>query len=46
MDELDKKENIQMKTNFNSVKEFFNERKYLSNKQLELIKIIQKLNIN
>jgi glutathionyl-hydroquinone reductase len=46
MDELDKKENIQMKTNFNSVKEFFNERKYLSNKQLELLKIIQKLNIN
>jgi len=46
IDELDKKENIQMKTNFNSVKEFFNERKYLSNKQLELLKIIQKLNIN
>ena len=44
IDELDKKENIQMTTNFNSIKEFFKDKKYLSNKQLELLKIIQQLN--
>ena len=38
IDELDKKENIQMNSNFQSLKDFFKDKHYLSNKQLDLLK--------